>query len=88
MSVLKKLFLLLILFGAVGMSALEIPAGTPVFASPDPRTQPLATATETFDVKVVDRKVFFLPYDFMVRRMMFYKIEVAKDRTAFCSPEL
>ena len=88
MSVLKKLFLLLILLGAVCVSALEIPAGTPVFASPDPRTQPLATATETFDAKVVDRKVFFLPYDFMVRRMMFYKIEVAEDRTAFCSPEL
>ena len=85
----KKFFVLIqLLFAVWGAAALEIPAGTPVFASPDPRTQPLATVTETFQAKVLDREIFFLPYDFMVRRMMFYKIEVGRDRYAFCSPEL
>ncbi len=88
MNLKKNFVLLLILFAAWGISALEIPAGTPVFSAADPRTQPLATVSESFNAKVLGREIFFLPYDFMLRRMTFYKIEVGKDRFAYCSPEI
>jgi hypothetical protein len=89
MFFMKKILLFLCLAVLMGhVAGLEIPAGTPVFAKPDPRTQPIATVMEAFDAQVVDREMFFLPYDFMVRRMMFYKIHIGDDKTAFVSPEI
>lgn len=84
----KSALLLLLIVLSWSVSGLPVPAGTPFFAKPDPRTQPVATVTEPFDAQVVEREVFFLPYDFMVRRMMFYKVLIGENKTAYCSPEI
>lgn len=84
----KKIILWMLLLAVYGAAGLELAPGTPIFAKPDPRTQPIATVAEALDVKVVDQEVFFLPYDFMLRRMMFYKILIGETETAYCSTEI
>ena len=88
MEKLKHLLLAGLLVCAWSVCALRIEPGTPVFAKPDPRGQPLATVQTAFEAKARSQTVFFLPHDFMVRRMVFHEIAVGGGKYAYVSPEV
>ena len=88
MEKVKQLLLAGLIVCTWSVCAMRIAPGTPVFAEPDPRGQPLATVTTAFDAPTRSREVFFLPQGFMMRRMIFYEIAVGDGRTAYFSPEV
>ena len=82
------LLTLLLPLWCAGADAIRLEPGTPLFAAPDPGGNPSVFVQKPVELVPESRQNWFLPNDFMVRRLDLYQLKIPALGTVYASPQI